>query len=452
MAADSSPPRKFLGFAHTAWSKALKEGGTVLLGQLGVAVIGLVGLRVITGLADRAVFGEVSLLTGAISLGRNIFIAPVTNVQIRYHAEYEQRGQLNAFTALIARYAWLATLAFGGAGVLAFALWRLQADGDLRPLLLPMLALFLVADSARTVRINWLGAQRLQGRVAAWQVSDQALTLALGALGILAARQVGHTTELYLAGQALGSLVAVGTWGFLFYPKRQTDSQPAPAREEILEKVRTYGAPFIMLAVVSWLMNLGDRFALGALMSADKVGSYVAAYSIASRAVTMPQGVLAGFARTILFQAEGKGLRRRGNLVFALWLVGTVLAGAAICALLGFAGDLVAAALLDERYRADAASLFVWIGVGHVLFGVTQVIENRLLSLGISRSLVIPAVAGGAANMLACFVLIPMLGPMGAAISKVVAFGTNCFMVAVVLYLSHQRARTRPQEADARQG
>jgi Na+-driven multidrug efflux pump len=75
----------------------------------------------------------------------------------------------------------------------------------------------------------------------------------------------------------------------------------------------------------------------------------------------------------------------------------------------------------------------LWIAIGHVLFGITQVVENRLLSLGVSRSLVLPALSGALANVVASFLLIPGLGALGAGLAKTVAFGLNCILAALTL-------------------
>lgn len=428
--------RRFLGFAASAWQKAGREGGVVLAGQLGVAFAGLFGLRLITGLADRAVFGEATLLTGAIALGRNIFVAPVTNVQVRFHAEYAAAGRLAPFSHSIERYTWRATALFGVAGALAYLLWRTLSAGGYRPLLLGALAMTLVAEGLRTVRLNWLGAERLQGRVSGWLVLEQVLSLGLGAVALVIANAINRFhTELYLAGQSSGLILAALLCGRLWFPQQPDLRSLTVDHSElkIVEKIRDYGVPFITLAIVGWLMNLGDRFAVGSLLNTEAVGSYVAAYSIASRAVMMPQGVLGGFARAIVFQAEGQGLHARAQKVFLLWTAGVVGCSAAVCAVLWLGGPWIGQLMLDPRYRAGAPELMLWVGVGHLLYGVTQVLENRLLSLGISARLIVPSVIGGLTNIGACLVLIPMLDASGAAMAKVIAFGINCALIAVTL-------------------
>src|SRR5881398_3500080 len=77
-----------LGFALSSWKRAGREGIWVVIGQASVALAGLVGVRLLTELAPREVMGNASLLLGAVILGRNIFVAPFSNAQIRFHPEY----------------------------------------------------------------------------------------------------------------------------------------------------------------------------------------------------------------------------------------------------------------------------------------------------------------------------------------------------------------------------
>ena len=441
----STSEGEVFGFGRAAWKRATREGSNVLLGQLGLALAGFAGLRLITQLAERSVFGEATLVLGAVTLGRNIFVAPFTNAQLRFHSEYAGLSQLNAFTRMTSRYAWQAAGAFAAVVTLAYAGWRIHLAADARGLLLLALLLCVFADTVKSVRLNWLGAERLQGRVAVWQVTDQVLQMGAAAAGILVARAAElRVTEFYLIGQCLGSLTAAALFGYLLFPVSRS-SQDLPledAARPLLGRVARYGLPFIPLAVVSWAMNLGDRFALGYLMDADQVGGYVAAYAIASRAVMMPQGVLTGFARSVLFEAEGRGQVERGRKVFVLWLADTAACGILISAALWFAGPWVVGLVLDKRYREGAISILLLVGVGHVLNGVTQVVENRLMSLAVPHSMVLPAMAGALANVVACFVLIPRWGAVGAATAKILSFGTNAVLVSAALLRVHGRAVT----------
>lgn len=409
----------------------------MLLGQLGTVIVGFVGLAVITRLADREVFGEAALFTGLIVLGRNIFIAPIFGSQIRFHPDFSAQFELRAFTRLINDFTWRATGIFALVGLLAYVGWRGFSGGEFRPLLLIALAAYLLAEALRTVRFNFLSSERRQWRVSVWQVSEMTLQLTFGAIGLLLAQRLDMPiTEFYLFGQACGGITATVVSGYWFFPRLdQKQNRPLTIdRRQLLRTSMRYGLPFVPLAVVGWAMSLGDRYALGYIANAESVGTYVAAYSIASRAVMFPHSVLNGFARNILFQATGHGQHDRAHNIFLLYLIATIVTGAAVSLALWLGGEWIADAVLDSRYREGAPSLFLWIGIAHALFGVTQTIENRVLSLGASRALILPALAGAFANVIACFWLIPSLGAGGAAMSKVVSGTVGCSLVVLVLF------------------
>src|SRR6185503_16170867 len=52
-----------------------------------------------------SVFGAANLLLGLLTLGMHTFLAPITQTQIRYHSAYNDAGDGDVYTWLIARLA-----------------------------------------------------------------------------------------------------------------------------------------------------------------------------------------------------------------------------------------------------------------------------------------------------------------------------------------------------------
>ena len=95
--------RSLFGFAFSSWRRITGEGAWALAGQVAAAAAGLVAIRLLTELAPKEVFGEASLVLGAMMLGRQVFLGPIWNAQLRFHPEYRQKGQARWFTREIAR-------------------------------------------------------------------------------------------------------------------------------------------------------------------------------------------------------------------------------------------------------------------------------------------------------------------------------------------------------------
>jgi O-antigen/teichoic acid export membrane protein len=83
----------------------------------------------------------------------------------------------------------------------------------------------------------------------------------------------------------------------------------------------------------------------------------------------------------------------------------------------------------------------LWVVSGYGVFGVTQVLENRLLSLGRSARLLLPQVVGAIANITLSIILIHRNGMIGAAQATFGSFVLQ--VVATAAMLLHALAMRR---------
>jgi hypothetical protein len=227
---------KRLGFASATWLRVGREGAWVLFGQLSTALAGLVGVRVLTELAPREVFGQVTLLLGMLALGRNMLVAPVTNAQIRMHPDFAAAGRLAWFTRSLSQMSWRATGLFALLFTIGYIIWRLITGGGVRPMLLVPLLGLIALETAKGLRINRLSSDRMQRQVGLWVGIEAWLMMACSALGLLVAK----TPETYLAGQLIASLMVLGIFGVLLYPGVPADRPGATGigEPELQKRVR----------------------------------------------------------------------------------------------------------------------------------------------------------------------------------------------------------------------
>ena len=397
-------------------------------GQVAVAFAGLVAVRLLTELVPREVFGEASLIFGALLLGRQLFLVPVGSAQIRFHPEYKAKGRAGWFSREIGRLAWLSAGAFAAVGACAYLVWRGLSAGGWRPFLALALAGILVTDVAKALRLKRLHAERRRAFYALWTGAEAWVWPALAALFLF----FWTSTESYLAGQAAGSALALVIFGMIAYPRMPPDasgSSPEP-RRAFVKKVLSYGLPLALLSLVGWAGNMGERYILAGFMGIADVGFYAAAYAVASRPFLLANGAVAITASPVLFEAESTGLSGKARRVFLLWMLAVACVGA--LGVLGFwlLGDWAAWLLLAEEYRAGAPGIFVWVAAGYAAFGLSKVVIQRMLSLGRSARVLLPAGLGAAANVSLALLLVPGMGALGAA--RAVAAGFAVRFVAVI--------------------
>ncbi len=408
---------------------AIRSGVLVVGGYVVVAAVGMVALRLYTELAPAAIFGKANLLLTMLPLGLQLFVAPFTNTQLRYHTEAQAHGTADAFTREALIWALRGAAGLAGLAFIACLLCGRFGGPELGVAVAVTTAAWIFAMTFRNVLLSRLQAERRRLSYSALTMFEAIMLAAL----TTAALRITATVESFLLGQVLAvvSLVilAVLTHRRLFPAQSTPSEQPTQFRQ----KAFTYGMPFAPLAVVGWLANLADRYVLGLQLGAAAVGQYVAPLSIASRAVILVNGALNDLFRPALFDAENRKQPASANKVFAFWIAVNISVGLAAVIVVAAAGELVVDVLLGPNYRAGAVRIMLWIASGYSVYGVTQVLETRLLSLGRSAQLVAPMAAGALANIAFSWLLISRHGILGAAQASCMSFVVQGLVTALFL-------------------
>ncbi len=234
----------------------IKEGGWVFFGQVAVAVMSLVGLRILTEIAPANLLGVATLWLGILTLIRNIFISPVGNTQIRFHPEYVNSGNAKWFDdkikGIYLKVLFVSVLIF----IIIFFLWSYISSYAFNLLLLLILVLYYTLDAIKGFKINRLSAERRQKYAAIWQTVDALLINVFFIVALL----IVNNVESYLAGQSVGLVIGLFIFGFIYFPKIENKIKEKQNSIEIKAKIVQYGLPFIPLAILSWVSNLGDRY------------------------------------------------------------------------------------------------------------------------------------------------------------------------------------------------
>jgi O-antigen/teichoic acid export membrane protein len=412
-------------------------GSIIFAAQLSVALLGVVALRLYTGLVPPDVFGASNLLLSALSLGLQLFAAGVTAAQLRYFSEAEAIGAGDDFTRATAIWALRATAKLSGAIVLLYLVARLIGVTKYSAALAGSGIIWLFAMSVRQVFMGRIQAERRQALYARLQVLETILVMA----ATIVALWLAPTVVAFLLGQAIGIVLLLGVIFTRHCNARMVFTARAMTDSGLLSKARSYGTPFATMAVFSWFANQGDRYTLAALLGAEATGRYIAPFSIASRCLTLTSSGLSDLFRPILFDAENRCQRDYAHSVFVKWIVCSILISLVAVFALYCGGRLLADWLLAPSYRPGSLGVMLWVVSGYGVFGVTQVLENRLLSLGRSARLLLPQVVGAIANITLSIILIHRNGMIGAAQATFGSFVLQ--VVATAAMLLHALAMRR---------
>ena len=418
--------RQFL----TQYKHLIKEGGWVFTGQISVAIISLVGLRILTEIAPANILGGATLLLGILTLLRNIFIAPIGNTQIRFHPEYVNTGNAKWFDDNIRKLYLKLLVVSIIVFILIYFIWVYYSSFSINLLLLLILILYYSFDAIKGYKINRLSAERRQKYAALWQIADVLLINTFFIVFLIYYTNV----ESYLAGQGFGLLVGLIFFGFIFFPKIKNKETAIPDVSEIKTKVIKYGLPFVPLAIVSWISNLGDRYIISNYLTLNEVGIYTATYSIASRPILMFYGIMSGLLRPILFQAEGIGNTNKAKIIFKHWITVLILSAIIIFICYLFLGKIIINLLLAANYRENNFPIFMIIAASYLIYGIVQTFESRLYSVELTKNTILPSSLAAGFNIIMNYLMIPCLGIMGAAFASLISFSVHLFIVLMVYY------------------
>lgn len=422
-------------------SRLFTESLWVLAGQIIAALVGLIGIRVLTELAPKPVLGEATLLIGLICLGRDIFISPIVNSQIRFHPEYLSKGRIRWFTDRINSLAKRAGMVCGLSIFVAYIIWRILEKNDLRPFLILALLLLLITDTSKNLRINRLNAERLQRLSSTWNSFESVAMLFFSALFLL----YWTSTEGYLFGQIAGGALGVLIFGVLCYPPLQADTSSGEneSASELSRRVIRYGLPFIPLAMLTWVFMLGDRYVIAMKMGAADVGQYAAVFALGSRPFLMLSAVCTTIFRPVLFDAASRNDTDKARDVLRFWIL--TVCCISIMGIVCFwrLGIPLCSMLLAVHYRNGAPELFLWVAFGFGLYTVTQALENALLSREDSHRIILPQVLGTAVSLLFTVILVCRSGVLGAIQAKVLGFGIQLIAVLWSFVAGSRRIRLK---------
>ena len=262
-------------------------------------------------------------------------------------------------------------------------------------------------------------------------VGGEMVALVAGTYYLLVVRDAG-LVGVVLAQTAAAGLSAAVLVGGVFWTGR------ARLRPDVLGRLVRFGLPLAAAGVAGLLLNLGDRFLLLRITDADTTAVYDWSGRVGSLLYLL---VVSSF--NAAFSVLGvKSLRGDATAtalhqaVFRHFVVGT---GWLALGLSLVAYDLTRVVSPNPAYL-EAETLVAPIAAGYLLYGVYFLMVNVLFVADHTRAVAANLVLATALNVGLNVVLIPPLGPMGAALATVASYAV---LVALTARSVAREAATR---------
>ena len=417
-------PQKLRDAAWIAGGVALSAVGT------------LAGVSLLTAKLAPADFGLLSLLLATSVLATQIAAGPVAQATIHLYPRFSTPGRVPLLRnrALHAqRRGWLlvAALLLAGGGI-ATALERATWID------VALVLLLFSADATRTLRISVLNAARRHAPYSIWVALDAwarpiAALVAIVTFGAVA--QVALAAYVAVA-VVLNLLLGRTAWNSGAGSGTPMDTTTAAIDGEpgrLDRKIAQYALPLVPLALLAWVVNLGDRFAIGAILDDAAVGIYAAAYGLAAAPFMMVAGMVEQAVRPHYQQALSARNHLHADRLLRIWLLAVVAAVCAGWAVFMVAHELIAGWVLGPAFIASAA-LMPWIAGGYALRATASVLERVCYGYARTRRVLAIQAATAATAVVAVPTAAAQWGLRGAAASLVLVFAVQLAVAAMFAY------------------
>jgi O-antigen/teichoic acid export membrane protein len=361
-----------------------------------VAVVGsMAGLRVLTGVLDPNVYGELALGITVSTLAQQIMFGPLVGAFMRHFSVAQEQKKLKSYFSGTWHLCALATAA--AIGVTAFVcMFLLGKYYKWIPLVVLASALSVVSGYAAAFDVMQ-NAARERIVAALHQGASQALRYVVAAGFVL---WFGMSSSAAMTGFAIATLVIlISQWHFFrktIVPLAvsETTSQSIE-RDYWVREMWRYGRPSCIFGIFTWMQISSERWALAEFTNKTDVGLYATLYQIGFIPISLIYGLLLQILSPIIYEKAGdcsdvdrvKQSRRLVTVILIIMAITTGLSAIGSMVLHNQIFKLLAAA----EYRSVSEWLPLMVLYGGI-FACAQAISLRQMTEFDTRALMAPKV------------------------------------------------------------
>ena len=390
------------------------------LGSLLVTMASIVSFPIFTRTFSVADYGSLNLLASMLLLWTGIGKLGVQQSITRF------QGEVSTGHRPLSEHSFVSTVLIGMAatGAIATVGWMIMGefipaslwhDDQVAALLVPVSALVVVRvlDSAVS---NLMRAQQRSLAFNVYAVLRKYIGLAVILVLILGV--MPGLKGFYAATFAVES-VSVGI-AIAWLLKKNRGSGPAFDMPTYRLMV-AFGVPMIAFEIAGLVLNMGDRYVLQALMGAEAVGHYSAAYNFSDYVRTV---VFTSFSQAItplyVRMWEEQGAEATSAFVERSLKLYFMVSAAVVAGMIAVGGSILTSLASDKYAEANAVIPFVIIGMaidgGLPYFSAGMYIHRK------NRRIIPWVVAMAVINIVLNLVLVPRWGIVGSAFATLVSY------------------------------
>lgn len=380
------------------------------VGVLGSQLIVYILLPFLTRYMPREEYGVVSVMTALYAFLNMLTNAGLPSATFRFFNNTEEENDRR--------------LTLGGSQLLFFLFAAIPSflivlfpkpvsmlllDTDQYTLALQLLAGYLIVDS-----MNTYGGIILRIQTRALTSSFHSIFLLASKIGLALLFVIGY--DMGVAGYWLGYMIGE-TIGFFIMIWLVREYISFDISRERLRALMEYGVPLIPASLSMTALRMADRYIISALAGLEQVAVYDVGYKVGAIIVM----IIAPFRTAWNPFAFSIANKPEAPKIFKDVLT-YLLAGCTFLILGVFAFRALLVQILAPAAYGDAESVVGWVALSQLFYASYFVFSKGSMINNKTHQLVWGAVAAGVTNIALNFILIPVIGIVGAAISTLAGY------------------------------
>lgn len=191
-----------------------------------------------------------------------------------------------------------------------------------------------------------------------------------------------------------------------------------------------FGQPLIYLAIMTWVNNYLDRFVLDYFFAEKVVGVYSMNYGLGSKFFLLVVPLALGLITPIAYSnaSINEKFDRMKNILFYYSLFSIIL-----ILFISFSGELLGQIFLSELY-AEGFYLIPIVASSFFLLTFSYLFETVFYAEGKTKFILVSALFSSLINIILLYVLVPVFGILGAALSTFFGFASYLATTLILFF------------------
>ena len=408
--------------------KLTPEASWVFIGQVGTAIAGLVGIKLLTHILDSSEFGRLALANTIVALIGTSFFGQFAQGLMRFWAISKDRGNLKEFYAVSNCFAkYISLVAFLITAMISILIICIAHKFDWTILVILSLAIGVIMGNFNLM-MNVFRAARQRRRVAILNTSNAFLRPMIATLVVILIIAKANIALLgYLLAVLFVFLVTQRIYSQMvseIYLHHLKPKSRVLLFEGLSKEILSYSLPFLVWGIFGWIHISCDRWSLQTFYGSEVVGAFAVVSLLSMYPLIVGSGFLSSLFIPIAFQ-KGGDLSQSHKVASAnktlIAMTGIYVIGAIV--LIGFFAvfhqSLVL--LISNISFIRFSHLLPWLTLAWAFFYLGQMFCSFGLLANQPRIYIMPKLVSSVVAISSTFYLSFKIGPVGVVLGLVLA-------------------------------